>query len=226
MPVRALSRASRSSKKASQLVCMPRSSSRSASQPWLMTPPSRTSAAGSSSRYRLSRAAQAGGACRSSKIFCSSSDMPCSAVSDGSASDAGRSCSALCKVSRSAMSSRGRTWRRAMRAVIRSTSLQPLRRARSVCCKPARRVLMAVSRAAAWLRSRRGDSSQFLSKRLPMPVVQVSSSEKRVGESSPRRVCVSSRLRRVVDGSSISSPERTTCSVCTWLRARPWVCSA
>jgi len=131
-----------------------------------------------------------------------------------------------------------------MRAVMRSTSLQPLSRARKLCwaparscvmassrprkvfCKPLRNCVIASSRAAAWARSRRGLSSQFFSARLPMPVVQVSNSENSVGESSPRRVCVSSRLRRVVGGSSISSSGRTTCRFCTWGKARPCVCSA
>ncbi len=47
-------------------------------------------------------------------------------------------------------------------------------------------------------RSRLGSSSQLLSRRLPMPVMQVSSSENSVGLSSPRSVFTSSRLRRVV----------------------------
>jgi hypothetical protein len=64
------------------------------------------------------------------------------------------------------------------------------------------------------------------SRRLPMPVMQVSSSENSVGAVSPRRVCVSSRLRRVVCGRSISSSLRCTDAVCTWLSARPCVCSA
>ena len=70
---------------------------------------------------------------------------------------------------------------------------------------------MASSRCCAWLRSRRGSSSQHLSMRLPMPVMQVSSSENSVGASSPRSVCTSSRLRRVVTGRSISSSSRCTC---------------
>ena len=59
---------------------------------------------------------------------------------------------------------------------------------------------MAVSRSRASVRSRFGSSSQLRSARLPMPVWQTSSSENSVGLVSPRRVWVSSRLRRVVIG--------------------------
>ena len=62
--------------------------------------------------------------------------------------------------------------------------------------------------------------------RLPMPVAQPSSVESRVGASWPRSVRVSSRLRCVVGGRSISSLARCTVSRCTWASARPWVCSA
>ena len=75
-------------------------------------------------------------------------------------------------------------------------------------------------------RWRGGVSSQLLSMRLPMPVMQVSMSENKVGESSPRRVCVSSRLRRVVLGRSIHSSDFWTRMCLTWVSARPWVCSA
>jgi hypothetical protein len=44
--------------------------------------------------------------------------------------------------------------------------------------------------------------------RLPMPVMQLSSSESSVGSGSPRRVWVSSRLRTVEAGRSSSSLAR------------------
>ena len=56
---------------------------------------------------------------------------------------------------------------------------------------------MAARRSRAWVRSRAGVSNHWRSARLPMPVRQLSSSESRVGASSPRRVWVSSRLRWV-----------------------------
>ena len=85
---------------------------------------------------------------------------------------------------------------------------------------------MAFKRMVAWVRSRSGDSNHCLSWRLPMPVMQVSSSENRVGDSSPRKVWVSSKLRRVLKGKSINASLRTTTTLCTWVNARPWVCSA
>ncbi|MNV38267.1 hypothetical protein D3C71_1298130 [compost metagenome] len=133
-----------------------------------------------------------------------------------------------------ATNSRGRTWRKAMRAVMRSTSLTPLSCARNAAHGPEpppappapRSAVVADKRRRASVRSRWGSSSQALSSRLPMPVMQVSSSENRVGASSPRRVLTSSRLRRVVAGRSIRSSPRCTCTLCTWVSARPWVCSA
>ncbi len=75
--------------------------------------------------------------------------------------------SAFCSVLHSATSSRGRTWRSAMRAVMRSTSLLPLSWPRKALHGPAprspRSVAMASSRAVACARSRRGSSSQHLS---------------------------------------------------------------
>mmetsp|Transcript_20934 Transcript_20934/g.80629 ORF Transcript_20934/g.80629 Transcript_20934/m.80629 type:complete len:227 (+) Transcript_20934:313-993(+) len=62
--------------------------------------------------------------------------------------------------------------------------------------------------------------------RLPVPVLQLSSSENSVGLASPRSVCTSSRLRCVAGGRSISSLARCTRSDRTWASARPWVCSA
>ena len=51
------------------------------------------------------------------------------------------SCAAFSSEWRRPTSSRGRTWRSAMRAVMRSTSLQPLSSARSVCHGPSRRTV-------------------------------------------------------------------------------------
>ncbi|KOF54420.1 hypothetical protein AD428_07125 [Achromobacter sp. DMS1] len=48
-----------------------------------------------------------------------------------------------------------------------------------------------------------------------MGVRQPSSSENRVGESSPARVCVSSRLRRVTGSSSTYWPGRSADRLCT-----------
>ncbi len=67
---------------------------------------------------------------------------------------------------------------------------------------------MAFNLSWACARSRRGSKSQLLSCRLPIPVMQVSNKENKVGESSPRSVWVNSKLRRVVAGKSMSSPLR------------------
>ena len=116
---------------------------------------------------------------------------------------------------------------------MRSTSATPLSAPRSACHGPPlpllpvpRSAVVADKRARAAVRSRCGVSSQFFSSRLPMPVMQVSSSENSVGASSPRKVLTSSRLRRVLAGRSIKSPSRCTCTLATWVSARPWVCSA
>src|SRR5256885_16001826 len=101
-----------------------------------------------------------------------------------------RSTAALCSVRPSPTSSRGRRWRSAVRAVMRSTSLTPLSCSRN-CCQGAAMppalapcsARVASSRAMACVRSRRGSSSQALSRRLPMPVMQVSSRENNVGRS-------------------------------------------
>ena len=61
---------------------------------------------------------------------------------------------------------------------------------------------------------------------LTLPVMQVSSRLKTVGESSPRRVCTSSRLRRVVGGRSINASSRCTCTLWMCVSERPCVCSA
>ncbi len=78
MPVRARSRASRSSRKASQFWLMPRSSSRSASTPAAMTPPSRSSTAGSSAMARSASASAGSGA--SAACRRSSSGVPAGAT--------------------------------------------------------------------------------------------------------------------------------------------------
>jgi hypothetical protein len=89
-----------------------------------ITPPSRTSAAGSGSRARCSSSAQPGGGCRSAAMRCSrAGGVPVLAAR-------------LCRACTSPVgcggpawprptSSRGRTWRSAVRAVMRSTSLRP-----------------------------------------------------------------------------------------------------
>ena len=218
MPVRVRSRASSSSRKASQFSAMPRSSSSSASRPGAITPPSRTSAAGSASRAACSSCVAASGGARSPEIKVKSTSGP---------RETSAKSSCFCSVWRKATSSRGRTWPSARRAVMRSTSLVPLSWARSCPARPpSRSAAMVWWRAWAAARARAGASSQRLRQRLPMPVRQVSSSENRVGASSPRRVCTSSRLRRVLAGSSICSPARSTASARTCVSARPCVCSA
>ena len=93
---------------------------------------------------------------------------------------------------------------------MRSTSLtcaqRVAQRARGRWPSSARSPRGAASRRA---RSRSGCVSQWRSARLPMPVRQLSSSDSSVGASSPRSVCVSSRLRCVAGGSSSSSPARS-----------------
>ena len=78
-----------------------------------MTPPSRSSAAGSSAIAASRVAISAGGASASPSM--SSSTEP-------SAGSAARTFGSASSVARRPASSRGRTWRRAMRAPIRSTS--------------------------------------------------------------------------------------------------------
>ena len=199
---------------------MARSSSNSASWPWAITPPSRTKAAGSGSKLAVTNAAQAGSICKSAPMRCNMSVV---------GNRLGHSW-ACCRLKPSATNSRGRTWRRAMRAPTRPTSVTPLKASRKAFQGPAPcapcKAATASKRCWATLRSRGGSSSQRLSWRLPMLVWQVSSKENRVGESSPRKVCTSSRLRRVVTGSSIKLWSRATSISRTWLKARPWVCSA
>ena len=199
---------------------MARSSSSSASKPWPITPPSRTKAAGSGNSARPSSSAHSGGACRSlAKLS-----------SQGLSGTKACTCKDLFNDRPNATNSRGRTWRSAMRALMRCTSPMPFKFSRRLRqgpwpCRPCK-AAMASRRCRAWLRSRWGSSSHCLSVRLPMPVMQVSSKENNVGLSSPRRVCVNSRLRRVAAGNSIRRSSRSTCRLCTWLRLRPWVCSA
>ncbi|CFP17214.1 Uncharacterised protein [Bordetella pertussis] len=59
-----------------------------------------------------------------------------------------------------------------------------------------------------------------------MGVRQPSSSENSVGDSSPLRVWVSSRLRRVTGSSSTYCPERSAAMVCTCASACDWVRAA
>ena len=236
MPVRAFSRVSKSNKNASQFSAMPRSSSKSASKPCAITPPSRIMAAGSGKMARCNNSAHAGGASSCLEICETKEPLTVFGVSLTSESliklaSSRRicclSCSDFCSVWINPTSSRGRTWRKAMRAVMRSTSLLPFSCWRSSChalsvCKAA----IVSSRCVAVVRSRNGFSNQLLSKRLPMPVMQVSSNENSVGESSPRRVCVNSKLRRVVGGKSIKASLFCTTMVCKCVRVWPCVCSA
>jgi hypothetical protein len=221
MPLRARSRASRSIRKASQFCVMPRSSSRSASKPGAITPPSRSSTAGSSAMAACSRACSAGGGCSAASKL-SSSAQPAAPASGSVA----RSTGSVASVARRPLSSRGRIWRSDSRAVMRSTSLTWRSVARSGSASWAMSAATASCRALAIARSRGGCVSQWRSSRLPMPDLQLSSSDSSVGAFSPRRVSVSSRLRWVAGGRSISDEARATFSVATWASAWPWVCSA
>jgi len=218
MPVRARSRTSKSSRNASQFWVMPRSSSKSASKPEAITPPSRSSTEGSAAMAALSNASICASGL-SASLSMSSSRAWFSGTSDLSAGS-------VAKVLRSPVSSRGRTWRSAMRAVMRSTSLMLLNKSRSASVGWFSSTSMASCRCVATCRARSGCVIQWRSARLPMPVRQVSSSDSKVGESSPRRVCVNSKLRCEEGGRSSKSVARCTCSVRTCASAWPWVCSA
>ena len=219
MPERLRSRTSRSSRKASQFWPMARSSSSSASWPVAITPPSRSSTAGSSAMADCSSACSAGGGCSAS----AASSINLAAPASGSVA---RSTGSRASVARRPLSSRGRTWRSASRAVMRSTSLTARSAARSGSAPWSSKAAMAAWRAVAGARSRGGWVSQWRRLRLPMPVWQLSISDSRVGAFSPRRVWVSSRLRWVAGGRSIRLLARAASSVATWARAWPWVCSA
>jgi hypothetical protein len=99
---------------------MLRSSSRSASWPAAITPPSRSSAAGLLGD-RLQQRLDLRRGCRSADQASSTPAAPL----DGSVA---RSAGSACSVARRPASSRGRTWRSAVRAVMRSTSLHAAQR--------------------------------------------------------------------------------------------------
>ena len=218
MPVRARSRDSSSSRKASPCVAIDRSSSSNASWPLAITPPSRSSTAGSSARARESSVSTAASGHR----------PPASRSSNAHAARGAESRKAgrARKVARRPVNSRGRTCRKAMRAVMRSTSHSGLSLLRSTAVSWAISASIASCRSAAVRRSREGRVVHNRSSRLPMPVPQVSISDSSVGAASPRSVWISSRLRRVVGGRSIRSLERSTCRLRTCASAWPWVCSA
>ena len=188
-----------------------------------MTPPSRTSAAGSGSKAACNKTAHSGGDTSDLQRVCS---QGVSAEEDNIAGN----CAARCNANPRATNSRGRTWRNAMRALMRCTSPRPFKAERKSRHTPAPcstcKAAMASNRCCANARSRGGSSNQRFKVRLPMPVMQVSINENKVGLSSPRSVCVNSRLRRVVAGKSIRSSLRSTRSFCTCVRLRPCVCSA
>ena len=217
MPVRAFSRVSRSSRKPSQLSWMARSSSSSASQP------GRDHAAVAHQRRGLVLEGAA-----------SSSAQPAG----------GTRLAVICVSRESGPPNRRRKLRRFLERLAQAHQFARAHLAQRDARGDALDVAAALEfgaqrlpqavragqrwqsrRCCAWLRSRRGSSIQHLSMRLPMPVMQVSSSEKRVGESSPRRVCTSSRLRRVVTGRSISSSSRCTGQAAARARARGPACA-
>ena len=145
MPVRLRSRASRSSRKASQFCAMPRSSSRSASTPAAITPPSRTSTAGSSAITSSSAAVSGGGDRAAAMVL----QQACLGVR-AAAAPAAPAARAACCAGRPARA--GRTWRSARRDVMRSTSLMPRKASRSVsgavCQQRVDRVVAGTGHAA------------------------------------------------------------------------------
>ena len=166
-----------------------------------MTPPSRSSAAGSSAIAASSVAIAAGGASASPSM---------SSRTEPSAGSAARTFGNASSVARRPASSRGRTWRRATRAPMRSTSATWRSASRSAPCAPPSSAAIASWRSIATRRSRSGCVSHWRRARLPMPVTQRSIVDSRVGASRPRSVRVSSRLRCVTGGRSISSLVRCT----------------
>ncbi len=208
MPVRARSRASRSSRKAPALSRSARSSSSSASKPGEITSPSRGAKAGSASSVRASLSARPAGAAAPSASCCAS------AAGRAAASAAARS--SFGSASRSAASSRGRALFNAMRPAMRSMSGTCRRSSSSCTWAPwSSSASITSCRLAAGWRSRSGWCSQWRSRRLPMPVAQPSSSLNSVGPSSWRSGSVSSRLRRVAGSSATKSDSDSSRSVVT-----------
>ena len=158
----------------------------SASKPGAITPPSRSSTAGSSAmaatqQRRRSRAA--GAAPRHS--MSSSSAAPCGTRA--------RSAGSACSVARRPASSRGRTWRSAMRAVMRSTSLTPRSASRSG--------VEAGVRAAPRSRRAAAPATRALAQRVRQPVAQRAAAHAGAAGVEQRqqrgRVLAAQRLRQL-----------------------------
>jgi hypothetical protein len=138
------------------------------------------------------------------------------------------SSSAFCSVLRSATSSRGRTWRSAMRAVMRSTSLVPLSCARRRCQGPVpprhhpRRAgaVVAARRWRASVRSRRGSSSQCAASGCPCRSCRCRAARTawaRLRRAGFDQLEVAPRGGGQVDQSSL----RCTCTLCTCVSGGP-----
>ena len=148
MPVRARSRASSSSRKASQFWLMARSSSSSASKPVAMTPPSRTRAAGSRRSLQQRPAQPAGAACASMRV----SVKPRPAAPREHVAPAACFCSVCVQAGQLA---RAHLAQRDA-ALMRSTSLQPLSSSRSLAQRAACSGCDRAVPLGALARSRRG----------------------------------------------------------------------
>ena len=199
---------------------MARSSSSSASWPVAITPPSRTSAAGSSRMARASSCGAAGRAAPGRAAMRASSACRAAQRAAPAAAALSQRLAQADQLARAHLAQRDARGDAldvagALELVAQRAATAPLRAGSVDGVQPL---------PAPALRSRRGSSSQHLSRRLPMPVMQVSSSENSVGESSPRRVCTSSRLRRVVGGRSISSSSRCDLQAAARARARGPAC--
>ena len=135
-----------------------------------------------------------------------------------------RSAGSCFRPSRRLARSRGRAVSSAMRVVMRSTSgtwvsVAPMSLLAS--CSASAPIASWRARATDW--SRCAWWIQWRSRREPIAVRQPSSSENRVGDSWPRMVSVSSRLRRVAASRPMNSLSDSTDRLFTCCRPRPCV---
>ena len=213
MPLRSRSRASSATRNSPQCVSIARNSSSSASNPSAITPPSRTSAAGSGAIARASSVAHCA----------STSRPPVAARSSGASMVAAVACSSgsRASVSRRPARSRGLALRRAMRPTTRSTSMVFLNPATSARATgpSARSASVASCRAEAFACDRSGCVSQTRNSRLPAAVAQPSSNENSVGAASPDNVAVISRLRRDAGSRATNSLAVSTVNARIWASA-------
>ena len=205
MPVRSRSRASSWTRNSPAFDRRARSSSRSASNPAAITPPSRTIAAGSSAiaRARRSRTPAGGARAAESSARRSASTPTTSRCSSGMRASE----------SRSPDRSRGRAVLSAIRPAMRSTSATSRNAAWTARYGPPpdspESASTAPWRALTMARSRSGWCSQWPRRRLPIPVAHTSTRLMSVGAGVPRSVTVSSRLRRVAAFIRRYSPSRS-----------------